>query len=286
MKIVTDSAANLTSEKIAALGVEVVPFKVTFNHQTYRDGVDIDPEALYRLYQQHPNEYPSTSQPPAGEYAALYDQCEDEQVLSIHLSSGLSGSYASAVAGAEMSHKQVTVVDSKTIGPALGWMVEVAAHGARQGWPLERILAAIQRARENTFTTVSFSDVKYLVNSGRVSHLRGIIASVLKIKPIIGVNDQDGRFSSLGQAISMNKVVQKMGDLLHERFGSHPIRLQLMHGSNLPGVERLREAVTGVMNCFEDQLVAVTAVLGAHAGPTVIGLAAMPVSVQSELLES
>ena len=277
IKIVTDTAANISPQRASELGVEVIPFKVTFMEKTYRDGIDINPEDIYKLYTQHPDAYPLTSTPSTGDFLSAYKQFGSEEIISIHLSSGLSGAFAAAHTAAGMAgEREVTVVDSKTVGPALGWMVEIAAYGARHGWPKARILSAMNQVRENTITMVAFSDVKYLIHSGRVSHLQGIIASLLKIKPIIGMNDIDGRYKSLGQGLSMSKVVHKMAELVEARFGSQPIRLQLMHGSNLPGVEQLRMAVTSVMDCIEDQLAPVSTVLGAHAGPTVFGLAAMP----------
>lgn len=284
MKIITDAAANLSAEKAAELGVEIVPFQVTFMEKTYKDGVDLLPEDLYRLYIEHPNEFVSTSQPSVGDYLKAYEQCGNEEVLSVHLSSGLSGSYSSAEHAARITgNPHITVVDSLTVGPALGWMVEVAARGNKLGWSKERILEAMQQVKDNTLTMVSFSDLKYLIHSGRINHLKGIFGSVLKIKPIIGMNQDDGRYSNVGQDMTVSRAVHKLVSKVHERFGDQKLRVQLMHGSNLPGVDVLREAVHEMVNAVEDQLVAVTLVLGAHAGPTVIGLAAAPQSIFDSL---
>jgi DegV family protein with EDD domain len=280
MKIVTDAAANLSSRKAAELEVEMVPFQVTFMGKTYRDGIDIQPEDLYRLYGENPNEFCTTSQPSVGDFITAYEKYPGEDILSIHLSSGLSGAYSSAVhASRIVSEERVTVVDSKTVGPALGWMVEIAAHGARLGWTRQRILDAIQKIKENTITMVTFNDVKYLRVSGRVSHIQGIIASILKIKPINGMNYETGMYSSLGQEMTSGRAIAKMVDMVRARFTDQKIRLQLMYGDNLTGVEALRRAITANMNCVEEKLIPVTLVLGAHAGPTVIGLAAMPLSL-------
>nr|HMN62957.1 DegV family protein [Anaerolinea sp.] len=276
MKIVTDSAANLSPRQCDEMGVGLVQFRVTFNGKTYVDGTDITPEEIYRLYTEYPNEYPMTTLPSAGEFHAMFERYPNEEIIAIHLSSGLSGTFSAAKTAADMlPDGRVTVVDSLSIGPALGWLVEVAAHGARMGWAKERILAAVRYVRERSFTTASFMDIKYLVHSGRVSHLRGIIASMLKIKPVIGLDDRDGKFCSLGQDISLGRVIRKMVDLTHAKFGRDKIRLQLLHGHNLAGVGKLREAIGAVMDCAEDPLVTVTSVLGAHAGPTVFGLAAI-----------
>jgi len=284
MKIVTDAAANLTPARAAELGVEIVPFQVTFMGKTYRDGIDIQPEDLYRMYTENPGEYPLTSQPSVGDFVKAYEKFRSEEILSVHLSSGLSGAYSSAEHAARMlPDSQVTVIDSRTVGPALGWIVEMAAHGVRSGWDRERILQAIKQVKDNTITMVSFSDLTYLIHSGRVNHIKSIFAAILKIKPIIGMNDEDGRYSNLGQEMTVNRAVHKMAALVKQRFGEQKLRMQLMHGSNLPGVDLLRQAVNEGLSIVEERLVPVTLVLGAHAGPTVIGLTAAPQAIFDRL---
>ncbi len=277
MKIVTDAAANLSPDKALELGVEVVPFRVTFMGRTYRDGVDILPEELYRLYTQFPDQFSETSQPSVGDFVSTYKKFAGEEIISIHISSGLSGAYSSAEHAARMlSDRLVTVIDSFTVGPALGWMVEVAAVGVKNNWPKDRLLEAVRQVRESTLTMATFTDLRYLIHSARINHLRSIFASALKIKPIIGMNAMDGRLCNLNIAMTLNQAVKKMAATAFNRFGEQKLRLQCMHGNNLPGVGLLREAVHGLLNAVEDRLVPVTLVLGAQAGPTVVGLAAAP----------
>jgi DegV family protein with EDD domain len=287
MKILTDSAANLSLEKAAELNVEVVPFHINFMGKTYRDGIDLTPAQLYQLYLEHPHEFSKTSQPTVGDFISIFKKYGEEEILSVQLSSGLSGAYSSAKTASEQSEDQkVHVFDSKMVGPALGWMVEVAARGAQRNWSVDQILSAIKHLNKNMITMVSFTDLRYLIHSGRVSHLQGIVASLLKIKPIIGMNEEDGRYTNVSRERTIKNAAIKMAQTVYEKFGSQKIRLQLMHGDNLPGVEILRNAVTQVMDCAEDKLVAVTSVLGAHAGPTVFGLAAMPVGLLDNIFEN
>ena len=286
MKIITDAAANLSPEKAAELGIEVIPFQVTFMGKTYRDGIDLQPQDLYRMYSENPEEFASTSQPSVGDFKVAYENTDCDEILSIHLSSGLSGAYSAAEHAARMvTSKMVTVVDTRMVGPALGWMVEVAAFGARSGWTKERILETMDKVRENSITMVAFSDIRYLIHSGRISHLKGIIASVLHLKPVIGMNPVDGRYTTVGQEMTVSRAVRKMVEVVHHKFGDQALRLQFMHGSNLPGVDQLRTAVNAVLDTVEENLVPVTLVLGAHAGPTVIGLAAGPRSMFENILK-
>ena len=100
-----------------------------------------------------------------GDFLNAYQRSDDE-ILSIHLSSGLSGAYSSTEHATRMvPDKDIIVIDSRTVGPALGWMVEAAAYGVKQGWSKEHILEAIQQVKENTITKVAFTELSHLVES-------------------------------------------------------------------------------------------------------------------------
>jgi len=131
MKIVTDSGTDLSlsPEQLAELNINVVPLIVTLEGETYREGVDIVPDAFYRLLEttQH---FPSTSQPSVGSFSELYRRIAvtDPDILSIHMSSGLSGTFSVAQAAAKLvPEANVTHVDTKTLSAAAGWQVEAAA---------------------------------------------------------------------------------------------------------------------------------------------------------------
>ena len=139
MQIVTDSGTdvNFTPEEIKKYNVHVVPLTVTLAGKSYREGIDIQPDAFYNLLDET-GTLPVTSQPAAGEFAALYSELAktDPEILSIHISSGLSGTADSARAGAMVPEANVTVIDTKTLSVPSGWQVEAAARAAPAGWPL------------------------------------------------------------------------------------------------------------------------------------------------------
>ena len=144
MHIVTDSGTDvgLSREKLDDLRIHVVPLIVTLDGKSYREGLDIEPEMFYSLLEASGG-LPSTSQPSAGDFAEVYRRiaAEDPDILSIHMSSGLSGTCDAAQAGAKLvPEANVTHVDTKTLSAGSGWQVEAAARGARAGWPMERIL--------------------------------------------------------------------------------------------------------------------------------------------------
>ncbi len=281
MKIITDATANLTAEQISALGVEVAPFQITFRGETYRDGINITPEGFYKLMREFKEDFPATSTPSVSDLQEAYLSApEGEEVLSIHVSAGLSASYNAglAAANAVANERKVHVVDLRMVSTGQGWQVEVAAKAARMGWSVEQILAAMKNMKNQTETMFTMTDMRYLIHGGRISHIKGLIASVLKIKPIVGMNDEDGRYQPRGQEMILNKAFQRMAEMVKARYGEQKLRVQFMHGDNLPGAEALREAFKNLVDFVEDPLICLTPAIGAHAGPTVVAFAAAPLS--------
>ncbi len=106
----------------------------------------------------------------------------------------------------------------------------------------------------------------------------------LKIKPVIGMNDEDGRYKTFSQEMTMSRAMRKMAEMIATCFGKQKLLVQLAHGNNLPGIELLRVALSDMLDCIEDKLLAVTPVLGAHTGPSLVGVAAVPAAVYEELV--
>jgi DegV family protein with EDD domain len=287
MKVITDTAANLGPDRAKELGVEVVPFHVNFMGRTYRDDTEISPEELYRLFSDNPGEFPTTSQPSVGDFVNFFKKFQGEEILSVMVSSGLSGTYSAAMTAVGLvPDSKIAVVDSKTLGPAQGWMVEVAARGAKLGWGVERTLKAVQRLRDNSLTLFTIGDLKYLIHGGRIDHLHSLIGSLLKIKPVIGMNDEDGKYKTFSQEMTMSRAVRKIAEIIGNRFGKQKLRVQSAHGNNQAGIDLLRVAVSDMLDCIEEKVLSITPVLGAHTGPTLVGEAAMPVTLYEELLGS
>ena len=277
MQIVTDSAADLTPQQLQDLDIHTSPLNITLQDKTYRSGIDIQPTEFYRLMDET-GAFPVTSQPSAGDFATLYRRLAqtDPEILSIHISSGLSGTLNAARSGAEMvPEARVTFFDSLTLSCPLGWMVQAAAQARRAGWPVEQIVAQLQQMHPRTQGLFTLNTLKYLVHGGRISHLKGLMASVLNIKPIIGPDKQNGIYQTFAQEMSWKKAINRIPDILATMFKpGQDLRVQLLHGQNPESVEMLREAVSKKFNCQFDPVAVVAPVLGAHTGASVVGLAA------------
>ncbi len=281
MQIVTDSGTDvqLSAPELADLNIHIVPLVVTLAEQSYREGVDIEPDEFYHKLVET-NQLPRTSQPSAGDFAAIYRQlaATDPDILSIHMSSGLSGTFNSACAGAEMvPEANITLVDTKTLSAGAGWQVEAAARAAHAGWSKERILELVAQLGAQIESIYTLQELKYLIHGGRISHMKGLIASVLNIKPIIGVEKEGGTYVQHGQARSFQRAVKGLVDWIvqHSPAGK-PLRIQVAHSQNLEGADLLRQFADERLQCNWLPTCRLSLVLGAHTGPSMVGIAWAP----------
>jgi DegV family protein with EDD domain len=276
MQVVTDSACDLTSEQIKQFNIHVMPMLLTLEGKSYRSGVDIQPSEFYALLGQT-EAFPSTSQPSAGEFADLYRQVAqiEPEIFSIHISGGLSGTLDAARAGAAMvPEAKVTFFDTMTLSCPEGWMVMAVVQALAAGWPMDRLFELLERMQKRTQGLFTLNTLKYLIHGGRISHLRGLMASMLNIKPIIGPEKEHGKYESFAQDVTWRRVMNRFPDVVCRMFSEgQKLRVQLLHGNNLEGVEMLREAMVKRFQCQFDPVAVVAPVLGAHTGPSVVGLA-------------
>ena len=288
MQIVTDSGTDLlvTDAQRKEWNIHTIPLVVTLEGKSYREGIDLKPEEFYPLLA-NSKELPVTSQPSAGDFAALYAKLAqtDPEILSIHISSGLSGTANSARAGAAMvPQAKVTVVDTLTLSAPSGWQVEAAARAARAGWSLDRILAKLAEISAATDVIYTLKELKYLIHGGRISHMKGLIASVLHIKPIIGVEKVRGTYVNHGQAQSFGHAIRGLADYVAKRVApGTTLRAQVLHAFNPEGAQQLMEAVGSRFKCEWKPTGLLSLVLGAHVGPSMVGVVFAPASVFADL---
>jgi len=288
MQIVTDSGVDLalTPEEQRELRIRVVPLVVNLEGQTYREGIDITTDEFYhRLVET--NALPTTSQPSPGDFAAVYRElaAADPTILSIHMSSGLSGTFNSARTAAEsVPEAKVTLVDTKTLSAGAGWQVEAAARALRAGWPLEAVLTLVRKIQEQTHTFFTLKDLKYLIHGGRISHMKGLIASALDLKPMIGVENERGTYVQMGQQRSFAAALRGLAELPGKWVpkGS-AVRAQVAHASNPEGAQELLQNVGRLFECTWRATGRLSMVLGAHTGPTMVGLVISPLATFADM---
>ena len=179
----------------------------------------------------------------------------------------------------------VTFFDSLTLPTPLGRLVQAAGRAVQAKWDTPRILNQLQKMQARTQGYFTLNSLKYLVHGGRISHIKGLMASVLKIRPIIGPEKEHGTYVSLAQDVTLNRALNRIPEIVARTFSQdHQLRVQLLHGQNLEGVEVLRQAISRKFNCVFDPVAVVSPALGAHTGSSLVGLAAGDPEVFAGLL--
>ncbi|WP_036659362.1 DegV family protein [Paenisporosarcina sp. HGH0030] len=205
--IVTDSTADLTAEQITQHSIHVVPLTIQIDGKTYIDRVDIQGDSFLEMMKTS-KELPKSSQPAVGVFQELYDELgkNGDQIISIHMTGGMSGTVKSAQAAAEMTNSDVTVIDSRFISYALSFQVLEAAQLAQQGATVEEIVKKLDIMRENTNLFVVVDTLENLVKGGRIGKGKALVGSLLSIKPIASL--EGGEYTPVHKARSHKQVVQ------------------------------------------------------------------------------
>lgn len=275
MKIVTDSGYDLSPQQIGGYKLHTLPLKLTLSGASYRSGIDIQQEEFYSMLE-HTDDMPITSTPSPGEFIEMYQQvaAEDPDILSIHISSGLSGTYNSAItAAAQMKNANITLVDTRTLSAEMGWQIGAAVHAIQAGWDLEKVLDLVAKVREQSEMVFTLPDLSYLIHGGRISHLKGLLANLLGIKPLIGVDKADGKYYDRGKSRTFKHAIEAIPAYAAKKFEEGTrMRVQIGHAGAPEAAEQLREATEKLFECEWLPDCSISPVLGAHTGRGLVGL--------------
>jgi DegV family protein with EDD domain len=285
MKIVTDCAADMTIEECKELGVIEAPLFIQFPNGEV-NSADLTPDEFYDRLEAMQPEIPSTAQPSSGVFADIYQKIADAaQVLSIHISSGLSGTINSARMGAEqIKEKVVSVVDSMTLSGGERFQVLAAAKAVKKDWNIEAILERLGRIRENTEVIYTLETMEYLARGGRIGRAQALLGSVLKIKPIIHVDKTDGKYSTVGKTRTIPAALEIITDHLHQLYNEQELWVSVMHGRFADGAKSLADSLGKRLNIKKLEILRISPVLGVHTGPGIVGAAVLPMKLMEDLI--
>lgn len=268
--IVTDSTADFDPGEIEKYNIHVVPLTIQIDGESYVDGIDIQP-AQFLDKMRDAKELPKSSQPAVGVFKQLYDELgkNGDKIISIHMTSGMSGTVKSAQAAAEMTDSDVTVVDSLFISYALSFQVIEAAEMAAQGKSVEEIVDALQHVRKKTSLFVVVDVLDNLVKGGRIGKGRAMLGSLLNIKPIATL--QDGVYTPVAKVRSHKQVVSYLIKAFKEETAGKIIRkVGISHANGLAMAEPLRKLLVECgMN--DVSLTITTPIISTHTGEGAIG---------------
>ncbi len=273
VRIAADSVCDLPASLAARLGVHVIPTYINIGDRSIADdGASLDRGQFYRdlplMTQQ-----PTTAAPSPGDAEAFYREIladGADHIISLHVPAKLSGTLNAMRLGAAFAADQITLVDSLQLTFGIGLQVWVAAEMAAEGESPATILGALERVRRHSKVYAIIDTLEYLRRSGRVNALVSSFGSLLRIKPIITV--QDGDISSIARLRTWKRAEERLRELTREQAPLE--RLAILHIANRAGAEHFLESIDDIAP--SDTLVLETSpTLGAHVGPGSVGVATL-----------
>lgn len=271
--VITDSTSHLPEGFAERFGVRVVPLYVLIDGVAALDGIEVGPQALAKALGER--RIVTTSRPTPGEFVAVYREAlarGADAIVSVHLSSEISGTWESAVLAAqEVGPDRVRVVDSRSIAMGLGFAALHAAQAAARGATAEEVEQAAVSAAGRAETLFVVETLEYLRRGGRIGPAAALFGTALAVKPVLGIDD--GRISPVEKVRTMHRAIARLVELTAGAAGEKPVEVAVHHlASPERAVElanRLEERLDVQGGCLVSEL---GAVIGAHTGPGVIGV--------------
>jgi DegV family protein with EDD domain len=266
VKMVTDSASDLTPEVIKDLEITVVPLHIQFGNETYKDRVDLSPEEFYDKLQ-HSSVLPSTSAPSPGMFAEAFDELAEKysQILGVFVSRKLSATYDAALQGIKLMKRkcQVELVDSTLGIMGQGLLVMEAAKKALAGASLSELINLMSETIPRIHVRVTLDTLEYLARGGRIGKVQAFLGSMLKMNPILGI--KDGVAFPAARVRSRAKATEWLFEFA-SKF-SKVKALAVEYGTNVAEAKAFAKRMASVFPKAPIYLSNVSPVVGTHTGP-------------------
>ncbi|MBS9338228.1 DegV family protein [Fructobacillus sp. M2-14] len=269
VKIVTDSGAKFTKEELEKYDIKVVPLTVQIDDTIYQDGVTITPEEFLEKMEKSQN-LPQTSQPSLGVFQETYEEClkEDPEadILSLHISSGLSGTVNAAQQAGALVKGNVTAFDTRQADQAQAFVVLAAAKAASEGKNIDEVLAAAERARKESHVYLSFRSLDNMVAGGRLSKTQGLIGNVLNIK--VGAKvDEEGLVDVVVKGRGLKTIKAFNKSVIEEmKSKSKMLSIGVTHAGVPEEAETLAEELRAIWPDINIAVMVASPLISTHTG--------------------
>ncbi|MEK3797447.1 DegV family protein [Peribacillus sp. FSL H8-0477] len=266
VKIVTDSTVDMTPQELEKYDVEMVPLSISINDEVFLDKIEIEQDEFLQKMRKS-KELPKSSQPPAGVFMEVYDRLgqDGSEIISIHMTGGMSGTVQSAESAASMSDATVHVVDSKFISKALSFQVIEAAKMAEAGKSVAEILERLEMIRNQTGLIIVIDTLENLVKGGRIGKASAFIGSLLNIKPIAILDE--GVLNPVSKARSQAQVVKYIAKKITADTSGKVVKgIGIVHVNGFEIADKVRKAVAELSGFGEILLEDTTPVISTHTG--------------------
>jgi DegV family protein with EDD domain len=278
LRIVTDSTIDLPGGWREAFDIDVIPISIRIGDRDYLQGVDLEPDEFYRLVRET-GKFPQTSLPSIGQFVEFYENIAhpDDVVLSIHLSSKLSGTFSSAVSAANTLAGQYQIIpfDTRSGSAAMAFMCREARQMERAGATMQEILTRLEKIRDSQHILLTLDTLEFAHRSGRINALTAALASVLRMKAIIVL--EDGMLEMAERVRTRHRALDRLVQMTHQRAGSHALNVAVVHSCDLDTGRALLDRVCQELICQEALMTELSISVAAHLGPGTVGVAFYPV---------
>jgi DegV family protein with EDD domain len=262
----------------------MVPYFVHVGKQAYRDLVDISRDEFLELVRKA-DPLPKSANPGAGDYVELFRQAaaQTDEILTVCMTSIGSGAYQAALLAKQMALQEfpavrIEIFDTRNVNMAHGWMALEAARAAQAGVSLDGIMDLMRRMVPETRMLQTADTLRYLYLGGRIGRAKHLVGSLLRIKPIISM--EDGVVVALGQERSRGAVYRRMVELIADHVGlGSSIKAAIVHAADQQAAATLRQMIADNFNCVELLTSHLSSALAVHTGPGTVGVCYFPTAV-------
>ncbi|MDT8897436.1 DegV family protein [Thermanaerothrix sp. 4228-RoL] len=278
LQIVTDGSADIPEDWQRDYQIHVIPLSVRFGEESYSQH-DLTFKDFYALVRQK-HLLPKTSLPSPQQVVEFYRRIANkgDSVLSIHLSSKLSGTFAAVQMAARELAGELNIYpfDSGAGSAALGFMCREARILSWRGWDIERILQRLTQIRDQLMILFTLENLEFAQMSGRINALQGAISSLLKINPIIKL--REGLLYAADKVRGRQRALERIVEDLKQQMQERKINLAVVHAAAPEVAQELVTKIKALLNCQDVIVTDLSVPVAAHLGPGTIGIVAYPVT--------
>jgi DegV family protein with EDD domain len=276
--IVSDSVCSLPPDILGKYRIRIVPMEIIYEGKSYRDGIDITPNEVYKIMRRKEN-LPTTSTASPGDFLNIYRELsrEAESILCITVTSLQSkvfeaASAAKNMAKEEMPETRIEVFDSRSVAAAMGFIVREAARMVGEGSGIDEAMETAQKMMGKVNFLAMLDTLYYLARLGRIARAAAWAGSILDMKPVLEHNPSIGETMPVARPRTKKKAIERMLEIMAERTGSSPVHVMVQHADELEEAKKLAAEIESRFNCAEMLITEFSPVMGVHTGPGLLAI--------------
>ncbi len=279
LKIVMDSAGEIPDAWQDEYDIQVIPVNIQFENKTYQQGIDISNDEFYRIADRS-GVIPKTSQPTPQQFIDFYNRIAHvgDTILSLHVTSKLSGTFNSAVLAAQELKNKIKVIpfDSGSGSAALGYMCKEIRQLDRAGATIQAMMARLEKIRQNVNVVLTLDTLEYARRSGRVKALPAALAALIQIKPIVIL--KDGVLDMRERVRTRQRSLDRVLEIIQQRVDNRLVNVAVVHSQSIEAAKQLMQRVRETLRVNELILSELSIGVAANLGPGTIGIIAYAIA--------